>query len=149
MDPCEELEADLDVQQEILDETKFLAGLRLFLGVIGFEWLYDLIKTRKFEWKTFLDALVLGDIAYLLYWLRELLKTMGLKDALKELGKKVGPWAIAIWAAAILINIGIYISRRITASDRFDKAVAALYHAYDNCDRRDEIFRERGIPIPR
>lgn len=148
MDPCDELEADLDLEQDILDETKFLAGLRLFLGIIGFEWLYDLIKYRRFDWKTFLDALVLGDIIFLLYWLRELLKTLGLKDALKELAKKVGPWAIAIWAVAILANIGIYISRRLTASNRFDEAVAALYHAYDNCERRDEIFRERGLPIP-
>lgn len=147
MDPCEKLALDLDLEITQRSELRWDTVIRFFLRLIGFEWLYNYFKGRSLNWEDFLRALVALDIAAAIVFLARNLQALGLKDAAKELLKKIGPWAIAIWVAVLAVEIYALISTLSEISDEFDERVRELYDTTD-CATKDDVFRQKGVPIP-
>jgi hypothetical protein len=149
MTPCEQLEQDLLLEKDVYSQVKWQCVIRFLLGLLNLDWLYDILwaKTRGAGWSDILNALLTLDIALAITFLINLLKEVGLKDAAKELLKRVGPWAIALWAITIAVDIVVLIVRLTAASDRFDAAVKQLYDTTD-CTERDKVFAKLNIAIP-
>ena len=149
MTPCEQLEQDLRIEIDTHDEIRKQTFIRFLLGLLNLDWLYDILilKIRGPEWRDVLNALIALDIVVAIIWLINLIREIGFRDLAKELLKRLGPWALAIWVVTIVADIGILIYRLTTESDRYDIALKELYTNSD-CDKKDEIFRKMDLEIP-
>jgi hypothetical protein len=148
MDDCQILKKALDEQLQIYRDGRNEAILRAILSTIGFEWVYDLIKGKGINWTILLDLLTALDLAAAIAFLVSKLKEVGLKKVGGEIIKKFGPWALAIAAVILVVNVASAISKINSLSSAFDNAVKVLYNSL-NCEDKDKIFREKGIAIPK
>ncbi len=147
MDPCEDLKLELDIALEAKAERRKDAVIRFILGLIGFEWAYDLIKGKGIDWSVLIDLLILLDLAAAIAWLLQQLPKVGLTGLAGQIAKKLGPWAIAFLVIDLAIQIWVLIERLGKASDDFDRRVKEIYDKSD-CPDKDKILKEKGIPVP-
>jgi hypothetical protein len=147
MDPCKDLIVKLEFLIEFRSERRINIIGRAFFSVFGLEFLWDLIyndKKVELNWSTFIDFLILLDIAAALNWLR----VHGLTEIVEQLGKRIGPWGIIIWLAILILEIGSAISSWLEVSEDFEKEIAEIYKNSD-CNEKDKIFKEKGLEIPK
>lgn len=153
MDPCAEFEADLELALETYNVTRRETFFRMFLRIIGFEWLYDLIFTaKKFSdlgWEDFFAALVALDLAAAIAFLIRNLRRLGFADVVKELLKKIGPWAILIWVVVLGVEIVSALLAIGDAKDTRDEEIRTAYQNASDCLERDAILTAHDVDIPR
>ena len=144
MDPCKEFEELVKIELEAYEEAKKDAFLRFILGFLGFESLYDYLKTGNIDWTAIFDAIVVLDLAYIITQFVRALRSAGLSGAAKQLAKKLGPWAIGI----LIIDLGYQLynlyNRWSEASDEFNERINELYNRSE-CDQKDNILRELSV----
>jgi len=159
MDQCELMAQELDDLNSWYTTEIRWCGLKAVLAILGLDWVVDVIRGEKSFGDVFglLEAFILAllalDFAAIIIWLTDklpkLLEHLPLGDALKQQIKKLlGPVALFFLVIDLGFAVKLFIDCREIALSALGTRASSIYNSYD-CANKDQIFRDKGIDIPR